>query len=327
MTELNYELAPRPGQSASQRKDELDKARFVAVRNLAYMIYKKPDSTPLMTYQETLEDRDRVKSVILMHEVACGYLTNDLGSVPAGAPAQQMAPMAQAPQMAAPPQVAYPPPTFPPQGAPMAQAPQMAPYAVPATMAPQQMAPATAMQAAAAPSQQAEPSSPAPTGRKRRGAAGGAAATPQGAAVANPVGAPTMMPQAPQQMAPAPNFMPQQAQLPLAPAQQAAAPQMGSHVPMTAAADLGPVMARLEAIGADLGRGLATISTDVEKINQRIAALEQVVGKINLNALHTLVAMHHVYGAQANLTTALTNARVGTLEDFRRYLVQFSGNP
>ena len=44
MPDLNYALAPRPGETASQRKAELDAARFVDVRNLAYMLYKKPDN-------------------------------------------------------------------------------------------------------------------------------------------------------------------------------------------------------------------------------------------------------------------------------------------
>ncbi|MEI6503223.1 MAG: hypothetical protein WCP21_19605, partial [Armatimonadota bacterium] len=62
MPELNYELAPQQGMSASQRKAQLDQARYVAVRNLAHLVYKKADGSPLMTFGETLDDRDHVKN-------------------------------------------------------------------------------------------------------------------------------------------------------------------------------------------------------------------------------------------------------------------------
>ena len=61
-----YEMAPTPGQTASQRKAELDAARFVLIRNLAYLVYKKPDGSALMTYPETLDNnREIVKNTII----------------------------------------------------------------------------------------------------------------------------------------------------------------------------------------------------------------------------------------------------------------------
>src|SRR3954464_11510186 len=91
MPDLNYELAPKQGMLASQRKAELDGARFIAVRNLAYMIYKKPDGAALKTYQETLDDRELVKAAIINHEIGLGLLQNDLGAaVATGAQSTQI---------------------------------------------------------------------------------------------------------------------------------------------------------------------------------------------------------------------------------------------
>lgn len=95
MPDLNYELAPKQGMLASQRKAELDGARFIAVRNLAYMIYKKPDGAALKTYQETLDDRELVKAAIINHEIGLGLLQNDLGAAVATGTQPQM----QMPQM------------------------------------------------------------------------------------------------------------------------------------------------------------------------------------------------------------------------------------
>lgn len=225
---LNYELAPRPGMPASQRKAELDGSKFVSVRNLAYMIYKKPDGSPLMTYQETLDNRELVKNNIINTEISLGLLQNDLGNIavptsqspqpiPNGAqmtqPQQQQMPFPQQPQM-------QPAPMSPqqfaqvPMGAPQ---PQFAPPQQPMPMAPQpqyqqpQAAPQPQQQQYAAPQPQfaqqpqmqqmppqmqpmaqapaAPPLETAPvTGKKRKAAAGNAVAPPPGNPVAPPPG-------------------------------------------------------------------------------------------------------------------------------------------
>jgi len=117
---LNYELAPRPGMLASQRKAELDGSKFVSVRNLAYMIYKKPDGSPLMTYQETLDNRELVKNNIINTEISMGLVQNDLGNtaVPTSQspqPIQNGAQMTQPQQQ----QMPFPPQMQPQQAAPM----------------------------------------------------------------------------------------------------------------------------------------------------------------------------------------------------------------
>lgn len=123
---LNYELAPRPGMLASQRKAELDGSKFVSVRNLAYMIYKKPDGSPLMTYQETLDNRELVKNNIINTEIALGLVQNDLGNI-AVPTSQSPQPIPNGAQMTQPQQQQMP---FTPQQ------PQMQP----APMSPQQFA-------------------------------------------------------------------------------------------------------------------------------------------------------------------------------------------
>lgn len=155
---LNYELAPRPGMLASQRKAELDGSKFVSVRNLAYMIYKKPDGSPLMTYQETLDNRELVKNNIINTEISMGLLQNDLGNIavptsqspqpiPNGAqmtqPQQQQMPFPQQQQQApmSPQQFAQVPMAAPqqpqPQFAPQPQMQQQQ-YAPPQAAQPQQ---------------------------------------------------------------------------------------------------------------------------------------------------------------------------------------------
>lgn len=208
MPDLNYELAPRQGQPASQRKQELDGARFIAIRNLAYMTYKKPDGTPLLSYAETLDDRERVKGMIIQHELALGLLVNDGGAVaaqPQPQPAMPAAQQAGVPQMAQQPvpvmQFQPQPAATPQQAAQVPQQqfqqqpqfqqppmPQQQQYQQPAPQMqaqPQQMQMQLPIQQQqqqpAAPAQAAAAGEAAPTGRKRRGA---------GAAVAPPPAAP-----------------------------------------------------------------------------------------------------------------------------------------
>lgn len=341
MSELNYELAPRVGMPASQRKQELDAARFVAVRNLAYMVYKKPDGSPLMTYQETLEDRERVKANILQHEIALNLVTNDLGAAPQGtqvngavqhmqpsntqfaAPGMQVAPGVGQPQQQPVQQMA---PTQPMQPAP--QAAYTAPLGVAPPASPQQ-----AVQAAqGAPPQQAAPEQAPTSGRKRRSTAGGA---PQaGASVAPPPGAvpgqlqPSLMPQGvPQQMTP--GFTPTQ------PMTASPAPAQGGYgvpgqlaQPQAAPNDPGQLLTAVLQRLDDLGQGLTSISKDLDELAQRQTMDEALLGKVHIDTLQALAALHHIYGSTGGLTQALQQKGVQTLDQFRSYLTpNFTGNP
>jgi hypothetical protein len=96
---------------------------------------------------------------------------------------------------------------------------------------------------------------------------------------------------------------------------QAGAAQQGIAV------DLTPILQRIDAIGAELGRGLAAISADVE-------ALKVVTGRAHVDGLQVLAAIHHIYGTSQQLGQMLQAEKVATLDDFRRYLTpKYTGNP
>lgn len=333
--------------TVSQRRAQIEQARFIELRQLVYMQYKKPDGSPLMLYEETLDDRNKVFDAILRFELEQGWLIPDgtesalQQQVPQNVPQQstqsapavsqgaaqmnmpfapgvpQQAPAAQPQQQFAAPTGA-PPPMFAPgavQGAPMfsPQPPQAAP------MAPQQAPqPAyAAPQAPQAPQQQEAPAA-APTGRGRgrMKAAGNAVAPPP---------APAPAPQA----APGPQFAaPQAAQAPAqfvpgAPAQQPFVPQAApAFAPQAAPApvqtapvqaaqiDLSPIVARLDATGV-------TVESTQKKLDEVLNNQRELLA--NQNAI--LVALHHMYASNPALQSL-----VGEVKDagaFKAYLKKY----
>jgi len=366
MPDLNYELAPKPGMTASQRKAELDAARFVAVRNLAYMIYKKPDATALMTYQETLDNRELVKTAIINHEIAQGLLQNDLGAVaapPSQAPTQMVPtngatmnqqPMApqqmnfqqpQQPQMQPAPQAPMSPQQF--AQVPMQQAPQQPQYSAP----PQQQQPQYAapqmqpqqqqfQQPQMQPQQQyaAQPSAPpmeaAPvTGKKRKTAAGNSVAPPPATGMVPPGFQPQAVP-AQQAAVPVTQFAPQQAQFqqPQVQFQQPAAQQMAQQVPPQATQgpmlDLTPILSRLDI----LGKGIEVSAMNGDQALKAVGKLQTDFEELKLLSFQMLVSLQHIYlsiqgpGGQLLLAGA-TEGKAAQLDGFRTYLQKYIGNP
>lgn len=120
--------------TVSQRLAELNGMKFVEVRNLVHLIYKRPDGSPLLAHAESLQThREKIKELILQHEVEKGFIVNDV-------PGQE-APLPPPPQMEPVPQMTQP---FNPQQPPMQQmVPQngVPPIMQPQQMIPQQMAP------------------------------------------------------------------------------------------------------------------------------------------------------------------------------------------
>jgi hypothetical protein len=310
VTDLNYELAPRPGMTTSQRKAELDQARFVAVRNLAYMVYKKPDGQALMTYQETLDDRERVKAVVIQHELALGLLTNDAGAPVVAAPGPAMAP------------------GIPPNGAPhpgMMTAPAggqvvpMTPMAAPAPPAVAQVAPPASPQqavAAAAPQEQAAPAAPTatPTGRRRRTTQPAADAGAQQAMV--PVAAP-----------------PQAGMIPVgqvgmpAPSYAAPAPAPGGYVQPQVQVPAPQVQPHLAAPTGAVPQVDAGLLARVDSIGQGLSGMSKDVDELKVLLYEALAALQHIYAQQPGLAKPYMDGKVITLPDFRRYLKTFTGNP
>lgn len=330
MISLEYELHPTPGMPLAARKAELDTARFVSVRNLAYLVYKKPDGTPLMTYHETLDARTEVKNRILVHEINCTYqgqplVVNDGTS---------LTPESTIPQPPTQPEVPQQVPMSNGNGAPNG-VPMMAPqYAVPS-------APASAAQAAAAPNMQPPPgyqpqpqmappqgqpiqqeSAPTPGKRTRRNAGAAVAPPPPapppaqaqagyGAPAVPPMAAPGYgaPPQPPIQQSwqppAAPTGYPAPAPSPqaFAPPQAFAAPPAPSAPPATygtsgyaqqvpsASVDLTPVLQKVD----NLGRGLEVVSKNGDEALKAIGILTSQLQAVQAIALQSLTALHHVY--------------------------------
>lgn len=337
---LNQDGSPQL--SVSQRRSQIDECRFVDIRHLVYMVYKKPDQSPLLQYEETLgENRDGVKLTVLNYELNAGWLIRDgtenqglpvtqpqpavppgvqhMSNTPPfnppqnGAPQQQFAPPQQQ-QMFAPPQGGPPPQQFaPPQ---QTFAPPQQQFQAP----PQQMMqppPVASPQQAAAPQQQEQPAAP-PTGRKRKGAA---VAPPPAAGAPIPQQQPPMQqfqqppaPQfQPQGQAPIQQFQPQAPQgfAPQAPQQfSAPAPQQQAPASQAQAVDLNPVLARLDGIA-----GL-------------IQAQAKELAESKALSLKLLAVLHHMYLVNPNLQPPAGAPPVPrTLPEFATFLTQFIGTP
>jgi hypothetical protein len=330
MPELNYEMAPKPGQTVSQRLTELGAAKFVSVRNLAYMLYKKPDGQPLLSYSETLDNREIVKTAIIQYELAQGLLVDDRGSVaalPQPQPVQPVAQMQGAPQMAQQPPVPitqFPPPATAQQAAQMAppqyQQQMMPPpqyQQPPPQMAPQpQMAPPQMAPPAAAPQVAAAAGEPAPVSRRRRGA--GAAVAPPPAAPPPPVQQPVYGAPQPVPQAAAPQFAPPPPP-PSAPAPQAAPvyqqPQMPQ--PPQPGLDLNVLAQKLDMIG----KGIEIAANNSDQTMKMMVALAAELTETRLVTMQALTCLHHLYGA--NFAQSLQG--VDTLDKFRTFLMKFIG--
>lgn len=335
-----------PKLTTSQRRSQLDETRFVDVRHLAYLNYKKPDETPLMEYHDTLDNRDLVKAAVLNHEVTLGWVLRDgtegqspqaaqpqtlaqpgvqmsnipFSPPPNGAPQQQMMQAPQQQQFAPPPGGGVPFGAPPPQqqfAPPQQQQMQMPmPPAQPQMQmqAPQQQAPAQQ----SGPAPQDPPAAP-PTGRRRKGAA---VAPPPGAPV------PQQQMQAPaQQQAPQMQFAPPQGQQAPqgAPAPQFAAaptlpqftppgnglPSQGAPAPQApASVDLTPLIGRIDALA-----GLVTNLTK-ETTEQKMLLLKSMA------VLHHMYLVNPAFQPQAG-----AQPLPRTLPEFSTFLAQFVGTP
>ncbi len=321
--------------TTSQRRAQLEETRFIDIRNLAFLKYKKSDGNPLLTYEETLSDRDAVKLAVLQYEIANGWLIPDGTEGQTHVQAVPQSTNTGVPQMTTPfaPQMPAQQPTAfaAPQGmqAPVAQ-PQAfgaPPQQQQMQFAPQAAAPQQAQQAPQAPAQQEAPAA-APTGRGRRSkaATGAAVAAPPAApppdAVAvqtfaqpGPQFAPQAAPQqAPQAFGAPPQFAPQgQAFTPVPNAPTGAppmfAPQAQAPVaapPAPAGVDLTPLIQRLD----ELGKLTSALSAELAAS----VAREELL----------FVAVAHLYFTNTSLAPMMQQANVNqTPAALREYLKKF----
>lgn len=321
-------LTVKPGTFAAVRRQELDNASFIDIRNLAYLAYKNPDQTPLMTYAETLDHRGMVKQKILQFEVASGWITPD-GSetqpfsdanpnanngatmsqqppmMPPGVPMMPQQPqqmqMPMMPQQQMPQQQMMPPgvglpgvPSMPAYAPPMQAAP-------PPSMHPQMASPAQAAEAAAQPA----------TPGKRRGRGSQVAAPPP-----PPPGAPPPMQQ---QMAPPQQQMmppPQQMMMPPVPVQNFPQQQQQMAPPQAGGVD--------SKLVADLGRGLEVLSKNNMELSAKLDYALKEMADTKMMLAQAFTAIHHLYlGSSAGQSTA---GQANTLQDFQKFLERYMGN-
>lgn len=293
---------PTPGTPLSQRRDYLynQATRFIEIRNLAYLDYKNPDGTPLMTYEETLTDRDVVREKILNYELANGLIVND-GAAGQAAPTNFPAMNPEVQHMSFTP---APAPFAPPAAAP-APAPTFAPAPTP-TFAPAPVAAAPSAPQATGP--QPELQAPPTSGRGRRkapGAGGAAVAPPPAAPPAGP--APTVEAQPTFAPPPAPGFAAPAPTFAAPPAPTFSAPV--APVPVApASVDFTPVFQRVDALGA----GFESLSKQLEEVKATNAALT----KQNEALLGAIFAL-----AQTNQATSawMAQSNGGNAMDFSTF--------
>lgn len=344
---LEYELAPKIGTPLGVRKTELDGARFVAVRNIAHLVYKRPDGEPLMTYQETLDNREAVKNTILQHEMNCTFQGQPL-VVNDGTPL-----LSTQPPPASPPQEAMTTGNGAPNGVPMQPAPMYAAPAQPASAAqagavpmqayppgyappPQAMAPGQmqmpGMQPPQAPPQEA---APAAGGRKRRNAGAAVAPPPPPPPQAGPAyGAPPQAytPPAPAAAAPAPQaWQPPgapQAYAPppqAAPAPQAFAPQ-AAPAPQFYAPPAAPQAAPPAAYAPPQAAAPQGASVDLTPVLQRLDSVGKGLEVASRNGDEALKAVAAL-SAQLQATQALAMQALAALHHLYLSVQNAQGQP
>lgn len=127
----------------SIRVQEIEATRFLGIRKVASEgPYKNEDGSFLMSYGDTLRDREAVKKAVIDYEIAHGYVIDDRGmpgatpiiNMPAPVPQepvvgfQNTTPIPSVPQaVQMPMQMPSQPPQPPPQAAPQQSFPQMQP--------------------------------------------------------------------------------------------------------------------------------------------------------------------------------------------------------
>lgn len=292
MTEMKFELAPSPSPDGSpktiaERRAELDGSRFVAVRNLATVWYKKSDGTPLMEYRDTLSDREVVKQKILEFEMENGFIRKDSQSSAT--------------------------PTGPQPAVLFTAEPEEAPQNGTTMNMPASFAPPSPM--AAPPTPAAAPAEGLTQGRGRRRAAGalGSAVAPPPGLTAAPAASPMVAPMPAPMAAPVPMAPP--APMMSAPAPMAfsgpAAFSIPPAVPVPAPSgnvDLAPVMDKINQIG----KGLEVAANNAD-------AAVKAVGDLKKDMQFVLAAIHHLYKVQVD-----PNAP-NTLPDFLKHMSKYIG--
>lgn len=272
----------------SARQLELTACLFFHVRKAASETYKNPDGTTLLTYADTLLDRDNVRKRVLDYELANGWLIDDRSTLTQSLAQPAAQPMA--PQQA-------PAPVVPSIGFMPVQPPQ----AVQPMQPVQMMVPTMPMEA---PTQQPPPSAVdegggmvMPTSKIRR---------------SNVLGGPTAIPPAPPMATvlqappspPTPIPVPQAQVMPQAPIMQAPTPNIPQvpvvNVPqMAGGIDLSGVLAKLDEISkstnGDFKQLVTNLSAQANETNKLLREINDGVKSLRELQSVSFVALHHLY--------------------------------
>lgn len=312
------EFPPATKMPYSARMLELTTCMFFAVRKAASETYKHPDGTTLLTYADTLLDRENVRKRVLEFELANGWLIDDRSTMAAqtAQPAAQQVPPQQAPAPVAP-SIGFMP-VQPPQAVQPMQPVQMMVPTMPIEAPVQQPPPAPVDE---------NGGMVMPTSKIRRsGALGGSPAIPP----APPMATVLQAPPAPPMAVPVP-----QVQLPiqvppsgLAMAPPAPAiPQIPTvNVPQVAGGvDLSGVLAKLDEISkstnGDFKQLVTNLSAQANETNKLLREINEGVKSLRELQSVSFVALHHLY--LVSPMGAQTGESGKNLATFKDYLSQY----
>ncbi len=274
----------------SIRVQEIEGTRFLAVRKAASELYLNPDNTPLMSYGDTLLDRQKVKDAVLAYELSKGWVLDDRGGQVTAAPQPIAAPVAQIPSA---PVIGFQPQMpQPPAGA--VAMPTMMQMTTALPPAPQTMAPAPQAPPEAAPMEM-------PVGKARRGRPAAL-----GSAVAPPPPAPTQTLEAPMSP-PVPVAPPQMQMAPPVPGIQA--PPAVPLPPMPPQATQGNAGPSMDLSG--LSKSLSEFAQSLSEFKTSSATdFKQLVGNLSAQINETNKALTNIQETQKRHTEALATSFV-----------------
>ncbi len=75
--------AAQPRSTVSERRTGLVAGRYLDVRNLCFLTYKKSDGSPIRSYEETIEGRQECIEAVLQYELSHGMIIPDYERPPA----------------------------------------------------------------------------------------------------------------------------------------------------------------------------------------------------------------------------------------------------
>lgn len=306
----------------SARKEQLLTCKFLAIRKAVTEQYKNADETALLSYHETLNDRDMVRNKVLEYELAKDYIFDDRTN------AQVITHPAA--------QIGVPVSNNGTPPGPVMQAPVPIQQFQPQPIASPAQAIAAAQQVTIPPQQEA-PVAPPTSGLKRP--------APKGlqSAVAPP---PLAIPTQPVQMAPVPvqagpvaiPAPPPGATVLMAPvAPVAPVPQATTQGQVTAVqADVGSLVSKVDSIG----KGLSMVSEELDKqgkdfktlvgnlsgqsseTNKALSAMATQLMELKKSVEILTAAVHHIYLSTGNLGQAAGQEGT-TLPGFKTFISKY----